>query len=143
MVLLDHSGWIEAISCDPEGPLACLALSLFYWYGVGPRTLNPTEISGILLQLNAVKTIQFSSVTQSCLTLCDPMDCSTPGFPVLHQHQELAQTHVHRVGDVIQPYHPLSSPAPPPAFKLSQHQGLFQGVSSLHKVAEVLKVEKC
>ena len=107
MVLLDHSGWIEAISCDPEGPLACLALSLFYWYGVGPRTLNPTEISGILLQLNAVKTIQFSSVTQSCLTLCDPLDCSTPGFPVLHQHREPAQTHVHQVGDVIQPSHPL------------------------------------
>ena len=69
--------------------------------------------------------IQFSSVTQSCLTLCDPMDCSTPGFPVHHQLLELAQTHVHRVGDAIQPSHPLSSPCPP-AFNLSQHLGLFE-----------------
>ena len=56
---------------------------------------------------------QFSSITQSSLTLCDPMDCSTPGFPVHHQLPELAQTHVHRVGDAIQPFHPLSSPSPP------------------------------
>ena len=68
---------------------------------------------------------QFSSVTQSCLTLCDPMDCSTPGFPVHHQLPELAQTHVHRVSDAIQPSDPLSSPSPP-AFSLSQHQSLFQ-----------------
>ena len=53
---------------------------------------------------------QFSSVAQSCLTLCNPMDCSTPGFPVLHCLPELAQTHVHRIGDAIQPFHPLSSP---------------------------------
>ena len=64
---------------------------------------------------------QFSSVTQSCLTLCDPMDCSMPGFPVHQQLPELSQTHVHRVGDDIQPSHPLSSPSPP-AFNLSQHQ---------------------
>ena len=69
--------------------------------------------------------INLSSVAQSCLTLCDPIDCSTPGFPVHHQLLELAQTHVHRVGDVIQPSHPLSSPSPP-AFNLSQHQGLLQ-----------------
>ena len=68
--------------------------------------------------------VQFSSVTQSCLTLCDLMDCSTPGFPVHHQLLELAQTHVHPVSDVIQPSHPLSSPSP--AFSLYQHQGLFQ-----------------
>ena len=67
----------------------------------------------------------FSSVAQSCLTLCDPMDCSTPGFPVLHQLPELAQSQVHQGSDVIQPSHPLSSPSPP-AFNLSQHQGLFQ-----------------
>jgi len=65
----------------------------------------------------------FSSVTQSCLTLCDPMDCNMPGFPIYHQLLELAQTHVHRVGDAIQPSHPLLSPSPP-AFDLSQHQGL-------------------
>ena len=69
--------------------------------------------------------IQFSSVTQSCLTVCDPMDCSSSGFPVHHQLPERTQTHVHRIGDAIQPTHPLSSPSPP-AFNLSQHQGLFQ-----------------
>ena len=80
---------------------------------------------------------KFSSVAQLCLTLCDPLDCSTPGFPVHHQLPELAQTHVHRVSDAIQPSHPLSSPSPP-AFNLSQHQGLFQWVSSLHQVAKLL-----
>ena len=67
--------------------------------------------------------VQFSSVTESCLTLCNPMDCSTWGFPVHHQLPELAQTHVHRVGDAIQPSHRLSSPSP--AFSLAQYQGLF------------------
>ena len=76
----------------------------------------------MIMQLPSV---QFSSVAQSCPTLCDPMDCSTPGLPVHHQVLELAQTHIHRVGDAIQPSHPLSSPSPP-AFNLSQHQGLFQ-----------------
>ena len=68
------------------------------------------------------------------------MDCSTPGFPVHHQFQELAQTHVHRLGDAIQPSHPLSSPSLP-AFNLSQHQGLFQEVSSSHQVAKVLEFQ--
>ena len=67
---------------------------------------------------------QFSSVAQSCPILCDPMGCSTPGFPVHHQLPEFAQTHVHRIGDAIQPSHPLLSPSPP-AFSLSQHQGSF------------------
>ena len=65
--------------------------------------------------------VQFSSVAQPCLTLCNPMDCSTPGLPVYHQLPESTQTHVHRVSDAIQPSHPLSSPSPP-AFKLSQHK---------------------
>ena len=69
--------------------------------------------------------VQFSSVAQSCLTLCDPMNCSTSGLPVHHQLPEFTQTHVHRVGDAIQPSHPLSSPFPP-APNSSQHQGLFQ-----------------
>ena len=68
------------------------------------------------------------------------MDCSTPGFPVHHQLPELTQTHVHRVGDAIQPSHPLSSPSLP-AFSLSQNQGLFQGVSSLHQMAKVLELQ--
>ena len=69
--------------------------------------------------------VQFSSVAQSCPTVCDPMDCSTPGFPAHHQLPELAQTHVHCVSDAIQPSYPLSSPSPP-AFNLSQHQSLFK-----------------
>ena len=73
--------------------------------------------------------VQFSSVAQSCLTLCDPMDCSTPGVPVHHQLAEFTQTHVHWVNDAIQPSHPLSSPSPP-APNVSQHQGLFKWVSS-------------
>ena len=84
--------------------------------------------------------IQFSSVFQSHLPLCDPMDCSTPGFPVHHQLLEPAQIHVHWVRDAIQPSHPLSTPSPP-AFSLSQHQGLFQWVSSSHQVAKVLELQ--
>ena len=84
--------------------------------------------------------VQFSSVTQSCLTLCDPMDCSTPGLPVHHQLPESTETHVHWVGDAIQPSHPLASPSPP-ALNLSQHQGLFKWVSSSHQVAKVLEFQ--
>ena len=80
---------------------------------------------------------QFSSVTQSCLTLCNPTDCSMPGFPIHHQLPKLTQTHVHRVGDAIQPSHPLLSPSPP-IFNLSQHWGLLQWVSSSHQVAKGL-----
>ena len=70
-----------------------------------------------------MKTPQFSSVIHLCPTLCDPMDCNTPGFPIHHQCLKLAQTHFHRVGDAIQPSHPLLPPSLP-AFNLSQHQGL-------------------
>ena len=69
--------------------------------------------------------VQFSSVAQSCLTLCNPMNCSMPGLPVHHQLPEFTQTHVHRVGDAIQPSHPLLPPSPP-APNPSQHHGLFQ-----------------
>ena len=72
-----------------------------------------------------LSSVQFSSVAQLCLTLCDPVDCSSPGLPVQHQLPEFTQTHVHWVSDAIQPSHPLSSPSPP-AFNLSQHQGFFQ-----------------
>ena len=84
--------------------------------------------------------VQFSLVTQSCPALCNLMDCRTPGFPVHHQLLEVAQTHVHRVSDAIQPSHPLSSSSPP-ALNLSQHQGLFQWVSSSHQVAKVLEFQ--
>ena len=84
--------------------------------------------------------VQFSSVAQSCPTLCDPINCSMPGLPVHHQLPESTQTHVHWVGDAIQPSHPLSSPSPP-ALNLSQHQGLFKWVSSSHQVAKVLEFQ--
>ena len=85
------------------------------------------KLSTVLL---GVSSVQFSSVAQSCPVLCGPMDCSTPGLSVQHQHPEFIQTHVHGVGDAIQASHPLSSPSPP-TFNLSQHQGL------LHQVAKV------
>ena len=82
--------------------------------------------------------LQFSSVAQSCPTLCDPMNCSTPGLPVHHHHlPEFTQTHIHRVSDAIQPSHPRSSPSPP-APNPSQHQSLFQWVNSSHEVAKVM-----
>ena len=80
------------------------------------------------------------SVTKSCLTFCDPMDWSTPGFPVLHYPPEFAQTHVYWVDDAIQPSHPLS-PSSPFAFNHSKHQGLFQWVGCLHQVAKVLELQ--
>ena len=85
----------------------------------------------------SLNSVQFSSVTQPCPALCDPMDCSIAGFSVHHQFLELAQTHVCQVGDAFQPSHPLLSPSPS-AFNLSQHQGLFKSVSSLHQVSKVL-----
>ena len=81
--------------------------------------------------------LQFVSVIQWCLTLYNPMECSMPGFPVNHQHPELAQSYIHWIADAIQPTPPLSSPSPP-AFNLSQCQGLFQGVSSSHQVANLM-----
>ena len=86
-----------------------------------------------------VKPVQFSSSAQSCPTLWDPMDCSMLGFPVLHQLLELAQTHIYGVSDAIQPSHPLLSPSPP-AFNLSQHQGLFQCVSSFTSCGQSIGV---
>ena len=81
-----------------------------------------------------------SLVAESCLTLCNPMDCSTPGFPVHCQLPEFTQTHVHWVGDAIQPSHPLLFPSPR-AFNFSQHQGLFQWVGSSHQVAKILEFQ--
>ena len=90
---------------------------------VGCSPQGHTE-SNTMQQLSTSAHVHFSSVAQSCPTLCNPMGCSSPGFPVHHQLLEPTQTHVHRVGDAIQPPHPLLSPSPP-AFNLSQHQGLF------------------
>ena len=84
--------------------------------------------------------VQFNSVAQLCPTLCDPMNCSTPGLPVHHQLLEFTQTRVHQVGDAIQPSHPLSSPSPP-APNPCQHQGLFQWVNCSHEVAKILEFQ--
>ena len=84
--------------------------------------------------------VQIRSVAQSCLTLCDPMNHSTPGLPVHHHLPEFIQSHVHEVGDAIQPSHPLSSPSPY-APNPSQHQGLFQWVNSSHEVPKVLEFQ--
>ena len=88
----------------------------------------------------SISSVQFSSVAQSCPTLCDPMNCSTPGLPVHHQLLEFTQTHVHWVSDTIQPSHPLSSPSPL-APNPSQQQSLFQWVNSSHEVAKVLEFQ--
>ena len=88
----------------------------------------------------SLTTHQYSSVAQSCLTLCDPMNHSMPGFHVHHQILEFTPTHVHRVSDAIHPSHPLSSPSPP-ALNLSQYQGLFKWVSSSYQVAKVLEFQ--
>ena len=89
---------------------------------------------------SSFSSVQFSSVAQSCPTLCNPMNRSTPGLPVHHQLQEFTQTHVHRASDAIQPSHPLSTPSSP-APNPSQHQSLFQWANSSHEVAKVLEFQ--
>ena len=107
----------------------CISSSLVSCPFRSPQSIEQSSLCHIVGSHSA----QFSSVTQSCLTLCDPMNRSTPGLPVHHQLPEFTQTHVHRVSDAIQPSHPLSS-LPPPAPNPSQHQGLFQWVNSSHEV---------
>ena len=110
-----------------------MSASISYPSGIclpSSSSINPIyRPTGMFLQFNG-------SVVSDSLS---PTDCSTPGFLVHHQLLELAQIHDHRVGDAIQLSHPLSSPSP--VFNLSQHQGLFQGVSSLHQVAKVLEFQ--
>ena len=96
--------------------------------------------SGTFLMSRMFTSVQFTSVTQSCPTLCNPTNHSMPGLPVHHQLPEFTQTHVHQVGDAIQPSHPLSSPSPP-APNPSQHQGFFQWVNFSHEVAKVLEFQ--
>ena len=106
----------------------------------GSTQLDYIFLWSIFYNLILVTTsVQFSSVTQSCPTLCDPMDCSTPGLPVHHQFPEFTQTHAHWVDDAIQPSHPVASPSP--AFSFSQHQGLFKWVSSSHQMAKILEFQ--
>ena len=107
---------------------------------------NSFHISSMLLPVKNLHvlifwiSIHFSSITPSCLLLCDPMNCSMPGFPLHHQFPGLTQTQVHQAGHAIQPSHPLLSLSFP-AFCLSQNQGLFQWVSSSHQVTKVLEFQ--
>ena len=115
------------------------------FFQVIPPSPSPIEskrlfYTSVSLLLSHRVIVQFSSVAQSCPTLCDPMNHSMPGLPVHHQILEFTQTHIHRVGDAIQPSHPLSSPSLP-APNPSQHQGLFQWISSSHEVAKVLEFQ--
>ena len=99
--------------------------------------LFPEELE---IKFNFLLSVQFSSVAQSCPTLCNPMNHSTPGLPVHHHLPEFTETHVHWVSDAIQPSHPLASPSPP-APNLSHHKGLFQWVNTVHEVAKVLEFQ--
>ena len=137
-----NSSLIPRALLDSEFPLN-LTLRSFWqeWHNPCPFTVithHTIPQKSHLVQMKAPLDIQFSSVTQSCPTLCNPMNSSTPDLPVHHQLPEFTQTHVHWVSDAIQPSHPLSSPSPP-APNPSQHQSLFQWVNSSHEVAKVLE----
>ena len=127
------------------GLMLCVILPNYpLWTPVGSTVMALlsffTLVIGVFFFLIILVFFQFSSVTQLCPTLCDPMNRSTPGLPVHHQLPEFTQTHAHRVGDAIQPFHPLSSPSPP-APNPSQHQGLFQWVNSSYDMAKVLEFQ--
>ena len=134
--------------------LVCVCVYLFWKFGeLGSLSHSKILIWVKKVWLEAQRLISlyrlFSSIqfSRSVMSFYDPMDCSAPGLPVHHQLLELTLTHVHRVGDAIQPSPPLLSPSPPlsspfpPAFNLSQHQGLFQWVSTLHQVAKILEFQ--
>ena len=110
-----------------------------YIYSCGEESLRRNGVA-IIVNKSGQNTVQFSSVTQSGLTLCDPMNHSMPGLPVCHQLPESTETYVLCVSDAIQPSHPLLSPSPL-VLSLSQHQGLFQRTGSSHQVAKVLKFQ--
>ena len=117
-------------------------LLLFGYFQLDKHLLHrrSTQMTVIFLHIDLrFQLDQFISVAQLCPMICDPLDCSTPGFPVHHQLQESTQTHVHRVGDALQPFHLLSAPSPT-TFNLSQHESLFQLVSCLHQVVKVLEL---
>ena len=132
--------WSEVL--EKSGGQLLIAPERMKWLGQSGKDtqlwmslLVKVKSSGVRLLLH-----QFSAVDQSCPTLCDPMNHSMPGLPVHHKLPEFTQTHVHRFGDATQPSHPLSSPSPP-ATNPSQHQSLFQWVSSSHEVAKVLEFQ--
>ena len=123
----------------------CLFTVIFFEYKLSIQGNVPVFSSPVMLLFNwsivdLQCCVQFSSVTQSWLTLCDAVNCSMLGIPVHHQLPEFTETHVHCVGDAIQLSHPLSCISPP-ALSLSQHQCLYKGVSSLHQVAKALEFQ--
>ena len=140
--------WLQGLSdCKTlESVFGGLSSFLFMYFCFSKAYLKPysavfpnKHIHSEDMSMN-ISSVQFSSAARSCLTLCDPMNCSTPGLPVHHQLPEFTQTHVHQVSDAIQPSYPLSSPSPP-APNPSQHQSLFQWVNSSHEVAKVLEFQ--
>ena len=151
-------GWTVVIAMDAEshggsqeGLQVLEGRSAFFWCAqkivYRPATSQISKWPSLTMQgkrathsLFLSPSVQFSSVAQSCPTLCDPMNRSTPGLPVHHQLPEFTQTHVHRVSDAIHPSHPLSSPSPPVP-NPSQHQSLFKWVNSSHEVAKVLEFQ--
>ena len=131
----------------PINYIICLVIIRILWSKSAFQDFNngwkqPRRATIHSVQFSSVQfsSVQFGSVAQSCLTLCNSMNHSMPGLLVHHQLPESTQTHVHWVGDAIQPSHPLSSPSPL-ALNLSQPQGLFQWVSSSHQVAKVLELQ--
>ena len=123
-----------------KGNITIKCITQTFWLPSYTFSILWSSKFAIALYLLKCTSDQIRSVTQSYLTLCNPMNRSTPGLPVHHQFPEFNQTHVHRVSDAIQPSHPLSSPSPP-ALNSSQHQSLFQWVNSSHEVAKVLEFQ--
>ena len=135
-VYCTHSMWVhDFFHCIP---LHNLSNSLLFLSSILLIRVN-LFYKNILDLLQSLNIFLFSSVAQSCPTLCNPINHSRPGLPVHHQLPEFTQTHAHWVGDAIQPSHPLSSPSPAP--NPSQHQSLFQWVNSSHQVAKILEFQ--
>ena len=134
---------LEEISPSLELPYQLLYYSPGH---LSPAILDSNYLCTCLIALTSLycldlcSSVQFSSVPQLCLTLCEPIDCSMPGLPVHHRLLEFTQAHVHWVRDAIWPSHPLSSPSPL-VFNFSQHQGLFKWDSSSNQVAKVLEFQ--
>ena len=146
LVWLKHTTYILTVGTFHSLQLQTFDVYKFKWevfffcWGTVDLKFVSFKYTEKVIQIYQLSSVQFISVAQSCLTLCDPMNCSTPGLPVHHQLPEFTQTHVHWVSDAIQPSHPLSSPSPP-APNPSQHQSLFQWVNSSHEVAKVLEFQ--
>ena len=143
-VLVPHQGIhitkIFEMFCRYWNPTRWKKLTMHCSQALRFQAYGTQKVDGADFHLLQFSSVQFSSVAQSCLTLCNAMNCSMPGLPVHDQLPESTQIHVHWVSDAIQSSHPLSSPSPP-ALNLSQLQGLFKRVSSSHQVAKVLEFQ--